>query len=172
MVTIPDDVKNLVSLEDKVKELTNLVETMAAKSQEDEKERKDLISRLEKQDEVINPQGGPGPACEAYKVHLGEALQLRMSDVAGVYEPVPVGFRVREHDMIKFLVKDDTSDNAPLTEGMVSNCRSLYTEEYEYLLPKRPGQLERQKSRAPLCHKHAKILLSKESPDGNNELKE
>lgn len=171
---ITDDMKYMASLEERLNQLTGMVESLSHKSAEDEQVKHELRLRLQKQDEAYHPETGPGPACEAYKVHYGEALQLRMTDEPGIYEPVPVGFRVRQHDMIPFLVKEETPDTAPLSQGMVANCRSLYTEEYEYMLPKKPGQAVRQKEKAHLCRKHAKILLGiseDQKAEGLNEVK-
>lgn len=175
MIKVTDAAKYMVSLEEKLNKLTALVDSLGVKSIKDDEEKKELLGRLQKQDEVLNPLSGPGPACEAYKVHYGEALQLRMTEEPGVYEPIPVGMRVRQHDMIPFLVKDDTPDNSPFQTGMISNCRSLYTEEYQYLLPKKPGKPAAEKARAHLCRKHAKVLLGiseDHKAGGLNEVKE
>lgn len=172
---VTDDAKHMAAMQEQLKELTGLVTALTDKSKQDDVEKTVLTAKLAAQDEVLHPDQGPGPACEAYKVHMGEALQLRMTEEPGVYEPVPVGMRVRQHDMILFLVKDSTPDNAPLEEGMVSNCRSLYTDEYKYLLPKKPGSDVREKAEAHLCRKHARVLLGiseDQKLGGLNEVKD
>lgn len=166
--------KQLAALQDQVAKMANLVETLTQTKEEDEKIKAHLRAQVEQNAETINPQMGPGPACEAYRVHHGEALQLTMSQTPGVYNPVPSGFKVRELDGMQFLIKVDHPDNAPIFDGMTANCRSMYTEEYEYFMPKRPGQMTQEKAKAHLCRGHAKTLLgvsADQKASGINEIK-
>lgn len=167
--------KKKASLEEQVMKLAAQLEVLSQRESATAELNKKLQEKLEKNEAVIHPEHGPGPACEAYKIHKGEALQLQMSNEPGVYNPVPGGFKVRQHDMIPFLVKEETPDGAPIEEGMVSNCKSMYTHPFQYRLPKRPGQVKAETAEAHLCRKHANILLgiSEEAKlDGINEIRD
>lgn len=172
---VTEEAKDKAALESEVSELKELVQTLVEAKEQDEEIKEELRERLEREEESSHPDHGPGPACEAYKIHKGEALQLKMSQEPGVYEPVPSGFKVRNLDGIAILVKAEHPDNTPIEEGMTANCRSMYTEEYPYLLPKRPGDTTRKKAKAPLCRHHAKVLLGvseDQKASGLNEVKE
>lgn len=123
-----------------------------------------LREKLQKKEAVISPESGPGPACEAYKVHMGEALVLRKIEGDDRYSPVPADLIVRERDGTPFLVKKDAKPNE-----FTSNCRSMYTEPYIYKGVRKPGQTEYPEYEAHLCKKHANTLLGKslEGTEGN-----
>lgn len=172
VVKVSEQDKINAELKRQVEELGKMVEKLTESKQADEAIKEELRIKLESHEASLHPETGPGPACEAFKIHRGEGLQLRMSQEPGVYEPVPNGLKVRQVDSIPFLVKADHPDEKPVIEGMVANCRSLYTEEYSYLLPKRPGDTARKTDHAHLCRKHAKVLLGISADQGVTGLNE
>lgn len=94
-------------------------------------EKIDLLEgELGHKNAVLEPSSGPGPVCESYKVHKGEALM----DDKGVY------------------VKDDKGN-------YISVCKSMYTKKRSYLAPRKPGQSDYPNLEVYLCDKHSEQLL-------------
>lgn len=147
----------------RVEDLTKTVENLAAVVALQEKNEEILLKKLNDKEEILAPSAGPGPPCEAYKVHMGEAWVLRKIEGDDRYEPIPAGYILHPRDGTPYLVKEDKPDE------FVSNCRSMYTEEYEYKGAKKPTMVEYPIYKAYLCKGHADTLLGKslESEEGN-----
>lgn len=97
-----------------------------------EEENRILREKNEQNAEQLDPKSGPGPDCEAYKLHLGEAVRKGVEPRAEI---------------------DYTN--------LRSNCESRFTKLYKNVQGKRLTNGEYEHHDVYLCKKHSNILLGK-----------
>ena len=165
---IPKEPEENSKIDELTKVMQEMSETMVMMQKQNEDDRaqdrnliKGLSVQLEEKKAISEPQAGPGPECQCYKVHMGTALQLQKRDGVDVYEPIPENMEVSHRDTIMFLKYVDTGEYVP-------DCRSKYTELYAYLGPRRPNESNYSNETAYLCKKHAHTLLAKTPTDALN----
>lgn len=116
-----------------------------------------------------DPMSGPGRICEAPKITLAESWQLGKEifntpdgrqDMR--LKKCPEGFQVRPGTNGYYIV--GLEKGKPEDNDYIPNCRSKYTQEYEYKT-KKPAHYtihqEPPKAKIHLCEHHAHVLLDK-----------
>lgn len=126
-----------------------------------EKEQKEKKER--------DPMSGTGKLCQAYKITVAEAWQLGKEVINTPdgrqdmrLKKCPEGYQVRRGTNGYYIVGTENPD--PEKNEYIPNCRSKYTQEYEYKM-KKPAHFkledEPPKAKIHLCEHHAHILLNK-----------
>ncbi len=134
--------------------------------EENEALKKEKEAREVEEKKVKDPMSGPGHMCEAFKITMGEAWQLRtvisQDGREMELEQCPEGYQAREGAGAYYIV--GLEDKDPKKCAFLPNCRSKYTSEYKYRMKKPVHfQFEQESPEGDihLCEHHAKVLLGK-----------
>lgn len=134
--------------------------------EENEKLKKQIEEKETAEKKKLDPMSGTGEMCEAYKISLGEAWQIRrvqsQDGRSMVMEPTPKGYRVKSGANGYYVVGHEDED--PQKCQYIPNCRSKYTKQYNYYT-KKPANAAFEdmppQKKAYLCEHHAKVLIGK-----------
>lgn len=166
--------------EERIKRLeeqnAQVLEALAAEKKAKEEAEAKLTARDEGEKQAQDPMSGPGVLCEAVKVTLAEAWQLRRQEFINPdtrteemrSEPVPEGYVSREGPNNTLLVvkPGNEKSSVDLREAAIPNCRSKYTQEYSVKGPKKAqdrGNFDKEPPRfkVHLCEKHREMFGAK-----------
>lgn len=162
--------KKITEKEDGAKDTERqLLEQLAEERKKREEAENIIADRDAKELKERDPMSGLGKLCECTKITLSEAWQLPkhvINTPDGRQEmrsdKCPEGYQVRKGANGNYIVglEDKNPDNC----AYIPNCRSKYTQEYEYKM-KKPAHFKLDQEppvgKVHLCEKHAKVLLGK-----------
>ena len=148
---------------------TQLLKQLAEERKKREEAEKILADRDAKELKERDPMSGTGRICEAPKITVAEAWQLKkhvINTPDGRQEmrsdKCPEGYQVRKGANGNYIV--GLEDKEPEKCNYIPNCKSKYTQEYTYKMKKPAGyklEDEPPKGKIHLCEHHARVLLGK-----------
>lgn len=123
--------------EDKEKKKTDaqLIKELQAQLEEKDSKLDEVMTELTEKRSVLEPEGGPGEWCQAYKWHGGETFKNKKGK--------------------PYLIDGEK----------VSVCRSKYTQTYRFKGKKRVGAKKPDLQDLELCEKHAQVILGSDYED-------